>query len=150
MTNETISQMNFEEFLRGKLNSTSLSAPKSLAEAVNDPNLPEGITILHGKTLKHRVDSMDAYSQKLISGKANESFSVAMTEEQEERIREYTTQFYGEKGFELYKEDSTGLSDTYFLRNNDGDTMIVTYTIPFDNIKDRCIVSTTRLSARKS
>jgi hypothetical protein len=148
MNNQTLRGMNFEQFLRGKFNARSEKAPKSLSEAVQDPNLPEGIKLFHGGTLKHRVDSLDAYSEGIILGSADESFSIkTITPEQEDRIEEYTRQFYEDAGYGFYKKDSSGLSDSYFFRNNSGDVMVVTYTLPFDDESDRLLVSTTRMNA---
>lgn len=74
-------------------------------------------------------------------GSADESFSIPITEEQESQIDKLTQEFYGATGYELYKKDSCGLSDSYFFRNNSGDVMVVTYDLPFDNESDRCLVS---------
>ena len=119
--------------------------PKSLSEAVQDPNLPHGIKLFHRGTLKHRIGSMDAYSEGIMLGSANESFSVAITEEQESQVDKLTRQFYEGVGYELYKKDGCGLSDSYFFKNNSGDIVVVTYSLPFDNESNRCLVSASKV-----
>ena len=146
MENQVAQGMNFEQFLRGSLNARSERIPKSLAEAVKDPNLSEGIKLLHGGTIKHRVDSLDAFSQGIMLGNADESFSIPITEEQEGQVDKLTRQFYRDAGYELYKKNDCGLSDSYFFRNNSGNVMVVTYSLPFDNESDRCLVSASRVN----
>ena len=149
MENEVTFGMNFEQFLRGSLNARSEKAPKSLSEAVQDPNLPHGMKIFYGGTLKHRIDSLDAFSESRVLGSADESFSIRpISEEQENQIEGYARQFYEGAGYEPYKKDSCGLSDTYFFRNGSGDVIVVTYTLPFDNESDGLLVSTSKVKVR--
>jgi hypothetical protein len=145
MENKVIQRMNFEQFLRGSLNARSEKIPKSLSEAVQDPNLSQGMKLLHGGTLKHRVDSLDSASQGIMLGSSDESFSVPITEEQESRVDKLTRQFYEEVGYELYRKDGCGLSDSYFFRNSSGEVMVVTYSLPLDNESDRCLVSASKV-----
>ena len=149
MVNGVVLEMTFEQFLRGKFNARSKEIPKSLSEAVQDPNLPQEIKMLHGGTLKHRLDSLDAASDRIVLGSADESFSIRpISEEQEGQIEEHTRQFYENLGYGFDKKDSSGLSDTYFFKNNSGDVAVVTYTLPFDNKSNGLLVSTAKV--RKS
>ena len=148
MKNQVAQRMNFEQFLRGSLNARSEKAPKSLAEAIQDPNFPREMKMFHGQTLKHRIDSLDASSEGIMLGSADESFSIPITEEQEGQVDKLTREFYGIAGYELYKKDGCGLSDSYFFRNNSGDVMVVTYSLPFDNEGDRCLVSASKVRVR--
>jgi len=141
--------MNFEQFLRGRLNACSEKAPKSLREAVQDPNLSQGIKTLHGGTVKHRLDTLDAASEGIVLGNADESFSIRpINEEQENQIASHARQFYENAGYSLYDENSFGLSDAYFFKNGSGDVVIVTYTLPLDNESDSLLVSTSKVNAR--
>ncbi len=150
MDNEAILGMNFEQFLRGKFNACSEKAPKSLNEAVQNPNLPHEIKMFHGGTLKHRIDTMEDFSvQKAIDGVADESFSIRpITEAQEDELGNYTKQFYESIGYKFDKKDSFGLSDTYFFRNNSGEVIVITYTLPLYNEKDSLLVSTAKVRVR--
>jgi len=144
MANQVAQMMNFEQFLRGSLNASSKKAPKSLAEALYAPDIP---TEFKG-TLKNRTDSLEAAAPGIMDGGADESFSVPITEEQERYVDELTRQFYENAGYELYRKDGHGLSDSYFFRNNSGDVMVVTYTLPLDNESDRCLVSASKVRVR--
>lgn len=148
MGNKVAQTMNFEQFLRGSLNARSEPVPKSLAEAAQNPNLPHGAKLLHGGTIKHRVDSLDAFGEGIMLGSADESFSIPITAEQEGQADKLTKQFYECAGYKLYKKDGLGLSDSYFFRNDSGDVMVVTYSLPWDNESDRCLVSASKVSVR--
>jgi hypothetical protein len=149
MENQAIQRMNFEQFLRGSLNTRSEKAPKSLTEAVQNPNLSHRMKLFHGGTLKHRVDSLDAASQGIMLGSADESFSVPITEEQENQIGAYVQQFYEGRGYKLYKKETSGLDDTYFFRNrNSAEAMAVTCTLPMYNDRDALLVSASKVDFR--
>ncbi|MCD4759581.1 hypothetical protein K8R33_01700 [archaeon] len=151
MENQAIPRMNFEQFLRGSLNARSEKAPKSLAEAVQDPNLSHGMKLFHGGTLKHRVDPLDAASEGIVLGSADESFSIPITEEQENQIGTYVQQFYEGRGYNLYKKDTSGLDDSYFFRNGDStEAMVVTCTLPMYNDRDALLVSASKVDLRRA
>lgn len=147
--NNEVTLMNFEQFFRGKCNAHSERAPKSIREAIQDPNLPDEIKLHYGGTLKHRLDSLDDFSKGVMLGCADESFSIKpISEEQENHIEEYTRQFYENMGYRFDKKDSCGLSDTYFFINNSKDVMVVTCTLPWDNERDGLLVSTTKVRSQ--
>ena len=147
MESQVAHRMNFEQFLRGSLNTCSEKAPRSLSEAVQAPNLPHGIKMFHGGTLKHRVDCLDAASEGIMLGSADESFSIRpINEEQENKIEGYTRQFYENAGYKLNRKDVCGLSDTYFFKNDSGDMVVVTYTLPFNDENDGLLVSTSKVN----
>jgi hypothetical protein len=147
MENQVSNRMNFEQFLRGSLNARSEKAPKSLSEAIQDPNLPHGIKMFHGGTFKHRIDCLDSVSEGIMLGSADESFSIRpISEEQEKQIEGYTRQFYENAGYRFDKKDSSGLSDSYFFKNGSGDIVIVTCTLPLDNEVDGLLVSTSKVN----
>jgi len=147
MENKVVLGMNFEQFLRGSFNARSEKAPKSISEAVQNPNLPHEMKMFHGGTLKHRLDTLDATSEGIMLDSADESFSIRpISEEQENQIEGYTRQFYEDAGYRFEKKDSCGLSDTYFFRNSSGDGVVVTCTLPFDNERDGLLVSTSKVN----
>lgn len=143
--NNTMLGMNFEEFLRGKFNSRSNQIPKNLADVIRDPNLPEEMKMLYGGTLKHRIDVLDAATSGIMLCSAEESFSMPITEAQEHQIEEYTKRFYEKIGYRFNKKDTCGLSDTYFFRNDAGEALVATYTLPMHNDKEDLLVSISKI-----
>lgn len=151
MDGEKTYEMNFEQFLRGRLNARSENIPRSLNEAIQNPDLPEEYKLFFGQTLKNRLNVIDATTDELLTGEravADESFSIGpITTEQENQLEAHARQFYEAKGYELYDKRSSGLSDTYLFRNTSGDIMAVTYTLPFHNESENLLVSSSPVRA---
>jgi hypothetical protein len=150
MENEVTLRMNLEQFLRGRLNAISKQLPKDFNSALYNPDFPREIQSYIGGTLKHRTDSLSAFIDRIgISKKivADESFSIQpITAEQEGQLEEYTRQFYETVGYTFDKKEIHGLSDTYFFRNDIGEQIVATYTLPFGNEREgSLLVSTTKV-----